>query len=88
VWQSTVKGRQAGFDMPLHPQAVTALHEHLDTLADQSPTGFVIPGRQPGTRLSKTPGWRATKRVLSWTGIMGAPMEIGLYTLSAKRSPD
>lgn len=76
-----MKGRRAGFDMPLHPQAATALHDYLDTLSDASPTGYVFPGRRPGTRLSKTAGWRAIKRAFRAAGIVGAPTEIGTHTL-------
>jgi integrase len=81
VRRSTVKGRRAGFDMPLHPQAATALRDYLETLGDQSPSAYLFPGRYSSTRLSKTAGWRAIKRVFTAAGLIGAPTEIGTHTL-------
>jgi cell division GTPase FtsZ len=51
IRRSSVKGKRAGFDMPLHSQAATALQEYIDTLTDRASTAFVFPGRRPGTRL-------------------------------------
>lgn len=81
IRRRTTKGRRAGYDMPLHPQAATALQEYLDTLPDQSSGTYLFPGRWPGTRLSKTAGWRAIKRAFAAAGIAGAPTEVGTHSL-------
>lgn len=81
VRRQTIKGKRPGFDMPMHPQAAAALQDHIDTLADTSPNGYLFPGRRLGTRLSKTAGWRAIKRAFRAAGIEGAPTEIGSHTL-------
>ena len=81
VRRETVKGKRAGFDMPLHPQAAAALQDHIDTLRDRSPGSFLFPGRRTGTRLSKTAGWRAIKRAFLAADLTGAPLEIGTHTL-------
>lgn len=81
IRRGTTKGRRAGYDMPLHPQAATALQEYLDTLPDRFPGAYLFPGRWPGTRLSKTAGWRAIKRAFAAAGIIGAPTEIGTHSL-------
>ena len=81
VRRGTTKGKRAGFDMPLHPQAASALQEYLDSLLDRSPDSFMFPGRRPGTRLSKTAGWRTIKRAFAAAGIAGAPTEIGTHSL-------
>ena len=69
VRRGTVKGRRAGFDMPLHPQA------------NHAPTAFLFPGRRLETRLSRTAGWRVIKAAFAAAGIFGAPTEIGTHTL-------
>lgn len=81
VRRVTTKGKRAGFDMPLHPQAAAALQDYLDTPPDRSPGAFLFPGRWPGTRLSRTAGWRAIKGAFTAAGIVGAPGEIGTHTL-------
>ena len=53
VRRGTTKGKRAGFDMPLHPQAGQALQDYIDTLSDPSPNAYLFPGRRPGTRLWK-----------------------------------
>ncbi len=57
--------------MPLHPQAVSTLQDYVATLSD----------RRPGTRLSRTAGWRAIKKAFRIARIEGAPTEIGSHTL-------
>ena len=81
VRRGTTKGRRAGFDMPLHPQAATALQEYLDSLPDRSPNAFLFPGRKPGTRLNRVQGWRAIKAAFESAGLIGAPGELGTHTL-------
>ncbi|HAY07416.1 MAG TPA: hypothetical protein DCY26_12260 [Hyphomonas sp.] len=81
IRRGTTKGRRAGYDMPLHLQAAIALQEYLDTLLDQTPSAYLFPGRRPETRLSKTAGWRAIKRIFAAAGIAGAPTEIGTHSL-------
>lgn len=81
IRRGTTKGRRAGYDMPLHPRAATALKEYIDILLNQSPGAFLFPGRRPGTRLSKTAGWRAIKRAFAAAGIAGAPTEVGTHSL-------
>lgn len=81
VRRATVKGKRSGHDMPLHPQAAGALQDHIDTLSDRLPGSYLFPGRRPGTRLSKTAGWRAIKRAFLAAGLTGAPLEIGNHTL-------
>lgn len=56
IRRGTTKGRRAGYDVPLHPQAATALQDYLDALLDQSRDAYLFLGRRPGTRLSKTAG--------------------------------
>ena len=46
VRRQTIKGKRPGFDMPMHPQAAAALQDHIDTLADTSPNGYLFPGRR------------------------------------------
>lgn len=81
VRRATVKGKRSGHDMPLHPQAAQALQAHIDTLGEQSPGAFLFPGRRPGTRLSKTAGWRAVKRAFRVAEIRGVPGETGTHTM-------
>lgn len=81
IRRGTTKGRLAGYDMPLHPQAATALQDYLDTLLDQSRDAYLFPGRRPSTRLSKRAGWRAIKRAFAAAGILGAPTEVGTHSL-------
>lgn len=69
VRRATVTGKRSEYAMPLHSQAAAALQQYLDTLADRSPTAFIFPGRRPGSRLSKTAGWRAIKRAFRAAGI-------------------
>lgn len=81
VRRGTTKGKRAGYDMPLHHEAAVALQDYLDTLADQSSNACLFPGRRPGTRLSKTAGWRAIKKAFHAAGILGAPNETGTHSL-------
>lgn len=81
VRRATVKGKRAGYNRPLHPQAAAALQDYLDTLTNPSRDAFVFPGRRAATRLSKTAGWRAIKRVFREAGLKGAPREVGTHTL-------
>lgn len=81
IRRRTTKGKRFGFDMPLHPQAVSTLQNYVATLSDRRPGAFLFPGRKPGTRLSRTAGWRAIKKAFRIAGIEGAPTEIGTHTL-------
>lgn len=81
VRRVTTKGKRAGFDLPLHPQAAAALQQYLDACPERTSGDYLFPGRCPGRRLSKTAGWRAIKRAFAKAGIIGAPMEIGSHTL-------
>jgi integrase len=81
VRRSTVKGRRAGFDMPLHPQARVALQALLETLEDHSAQAFLFPGRRSGTRLCRAQGWRLIKAVFEESGLVGARGELGAHVL-------
>lgn len=81
VRRAATKGKRAGYDMPLHPQAVAALQAHFDSLPDPATHAYLFPGRRPGTRLSRSAGWRAIKAAFRAAGIDGAPLETGTHSL-------
>ena len=81
IRRGTTKGKRSGFDLPLHPQAASALQGYLDAAPDRSSGDYIFPGKYPGVRLCKTAGWRAIKRAFAAAGIIGAPGEIGSHTL-------
>ena len=51
IRRGTTKGRRAGYDMPLHLQAVAALQHYLDTLPDRSSGAYLFPGRWPAHKV-------------------------------------
>lgn len=81
IRRRTTKGRRAGFNMPLHPQAAAILQEYLDTLRNRSPNAYLFPGRRSGTRLHRIAGWRAVKSAFDRAGLYGASGELGTHTL-------
>ena len=81
VRRVTIKGKRSGYDLPLHPQAADALQAYLDATPDRSSGEYLLRGRYPGVRLSKTAGWRTLKQAFAAAGIKGAPTEIGSHTL-------
>jgi len=76
VRRSTTKGKRAGYDMVLHPQAAQALQEYLDT--DHRVMGYLFPGRSR-SRLSRSQGWRMVKNIFKEVGIEGGMGELGAH---------
>lgn len=77
----SARPRESASGSTCRPQAVATLQDYVATLSDRRPGAFLFPGRKPGTRLSRTAGWRAIKKAFRIAGMKGAPTEIGTYTL-------
>ena len=79
VRRASVKGRRAGFDLPLHNQAAQALQEYLDVR--KKVMGYIFEGRYPGKRMSRSQGWRILKEIYAAAGLDGGFGELGAHAM-------
>ncbi len=86
VRRATTKGQRSGFDMPLHPQAATALQEYRFDARPHTQR-LPVPGPPPENPTNRIQGWRAIKAAFDWAGMTGHQANSG-PTRCAKPSPD
>lgn len=61
VRRRTTKGKRFGFDMPLHPQAVSTLQDYVATLSDRRPGAF-LPAASPAPAFPAPPDGERSRR--------------------------
>ncbi len=80
IRRGTTKGKRAGFDMPLHPEAAQALQVYLGSTGSREPEDYVFTGRVDGP-LHRSQAWRIFKKAFAAAGLTGSRGELGCHAL-------